>query len=384
MEHGQVVALACRHQYGRSGAMCSRCATRDWSGDRSLLEWLGELVGVRIGLSVTEDEVARVVREAMRDSPISDYKQANEVFGRRALERLGLRGAIAAGDGVIPRICAGVGDGELAVRAIAFMMERVIRPGEVSKQCAMPGAGSDLVDRFRARLPLDGVHVPQLEYGIWDTDAVECLQEALRLHGRAFADAVAVVVDEMRYRVARNPIVLGERQRWNDVLGLAELFSSESVLASYGRFFDQRFVNYLAANYEAIGAIHWRKFEGLVAEYFDRQGFRVEIGPGRNDNGVDIRVWEDDLFADTSPPTMLIQCKRVRREIDKVVVKALAADVAWEGAQRGLLVATADWSPGAREVVHTRNYAVTEVNRAAVQMWLEDLRVSGNGLWYPV
>ncbi|MFD3577150.1 hypothetical protein [Streptomyces sp. NPDC058644] len=84
--------------------------------------------------------MARIVREAMRESPIADYKQVNEVFGRRALERLGLRGAIAAGSGVIPRICAGVGDGELAVRAIAFLMERVVRPGEVpsSARCRVP------------------------------------------------------------------------------------------------------------------------------------------------------------------------------------------------------------------------------------------------------
>lgn len=115
--------------------MCSRCTTRDWAGDRSLLEWLGELIGVRIGLSVTEDEVARIIREATRDSPISDYKQANEVFGRRALERLGLRGAITAGDGVIPRICAEVGDGELAVRAIALRDPEV--PGQATNRVVL-------------------------------------------------------------------------------------------------------------------------------------------------------------------------------------------------------------------------------------------------------
>ncbi|GAA2321729.1 hypothetical protein Scani_00620 [Streptomyces caniferus] len=363
--------------------MCSKCASRDWSLDRSLLEWLAELVGIRIGLSVTEVELGHIVREAMLEFPISDYKQVNEVFGRSALERLGLRGAIAASQGVIPRVSERVGDGELVARAVAFMMERVVRPGVVSKECAIPGAGSDLVGQFRATRYLPAVHIPQLEYGIPDVGARECVAEALRLHGRDFADAVAAVVDEMQFRAARSPIVLGLRRNWDDILDLSELFSSESVMASYGRFFDQRFVNYLAANYEAIGSIHWRKFEGLVAEYFHRAGFQVEIGPGRNDNGVDIRVWDESLTADVSPPTLLIQCKRVRREIDKVVVKALAADVAWEGAQQGLLVATAEWSPGAREVVRSRSYQVTEVNRVALQMWLEEMRVAGSGMWYP-
>ncbi|MER5820757.1 restriction endonuclease [Streptomyces mirabilis] len=329
--------------------MCSNSADRDWSADRSLLEWLAEIVGIRIGLAVTEVELGRIVGEAMLEFPISDYKQVNEVFGRSVLERLGLRGSIAAGKGVIPRVSEKVGDADLAARAIAFMMERVVRPGVVSKECVMTGRGAYLVDRVREGESLAGVWIPQLEYGIREVDARACVAEALRLYGRRVADAVDAVVDEMQFRAARSPIVLGVRRSWDDVLDLSDLFSSESVMASYGRFFDQRFVNYLAANYDAIGAIHWRKFEGLVDEYFHRAGFQVEIGPGRNDNGVDIRVREKSLAADASPPTLLIQCKRVRREVDKVVVKALAADVAWEGAQQGLLVATADWSPGARE-----------------------------------
>jgi hypothetical protein len=102
----------------------------------------------------------------MREFPISDYKQVNEVFGRSALERLGLRGAIAAGKGVIPRVCKKIGDAELAAQAIAFMMKRMVRPGVASLECAMPGRGSDLVDQARGGRELSAVHIPQLEYGI--------------------------------------------------------------------------------------------------------------------------------------------------------------------------------------------------------------------------
>jgi restriction system protein len=83
------------------------------------------------------------------------------------------------------------------------------------------------------------------------------------------------------------------------------------------------------------------------------------------------------------PPTLIIQCKRERRKIGKVVVKALAADVEWEGAQQGLLVATAEWSPGVRELVKTRNYPVAEVNHDALQRWLVEMRGPGSGLWLP-
>ncbi|BFO23145.1 hypothetical protein SHKM778_95330 (plasmid) [Streptomyces sp. KM77-8] len=80
---------------------------------------------------------------------------------------------------------------------------------------------------------------------------------------------------------------------------------------------------------------------------------------------------------------MIVQCKRERLKISKVVVKALAADVAWEHARTGMLVATVDWSPGAREVVRTRSYPVQEVNGEAVRSWLKAMQSSDTGLWLP-
>ena len=55
-------------------------------------------------------------------------------------------------------------------------------------------------------------------------------------------------------------------------------------------------------------------------------GWHVELGPGRNDEGVDIRAWDAEPGAD-DPAVLLVQCKRTAARVDKVVVKALAADV---------------------------------------------------------
>lgn len=70
---------------------------------------------------------------------------------------------------------------------------------------------------------------------------------------------------------------------WHQTLELKDLFASESLSAMHGTFFDQRFVNYLSANFDKIGEIHWRQFEALAAEFFVRNGYQVDIGPGRND-----------------------------------------------------------------------------------------------------
>ena len=126
---------------------------------------------------------------------------------------------------------------------------------------------------------------------------------------------------------------------WDNTVELHDLFNSESLQTRYGKFFDQRFIDYLSQNFCRIDEINWRKFEGLTGEFFERAGFRVEMGPGRGDGGVDVRVWapEDDA---EKPPLILVQCKREQQKISQLVVKALWADVTWEGARSGLVVTT--------------------------------------------
>src|SRR5262249_49455769 len=129
------------------------------------------------------------------------------------------------------------------------------------------------------------------------------------------------------------------RIEWREIRDLDDLFQSEKLRAEYGKFFDQRFVNYLHKNFNRIDSIHWRQFEGLAAEYFDRLGYTVELGPGRNDEGVDIRLWDKDSNTG-GPPLVLVQCKRQKSKIEKVVIKALWADVLAEKAESGLIVTT--------------------------------------------
>jgi hypothetical protein len=58
---------------------------RHWSADRSRLEWLADLVVIRIGLAVTEAELERIVHETMRNFPIFDSKQgARSLRAQRA------------------------------------------------------------------------------------------------------------------------------------------------------------------------------------------------------------------------------------------------------------------------------------------------------------
>lgn len=168
------------------------------------------------------------------------------------------------------------------------------------------------------------------------------------------------------------------RIEWHDSIELKQLFESEALEASYGTFIDQRYIDYLYRNFDDIDGMHWRKFEALTCEYFSKEGYYVEIGKGRNDEGVDARIWPkmDDKEA---PPTMLIQCKRQKDKISKTIVKALWADVTYEKAESGLIVTSTAISPGAKKTMIARGYNVTYAERDTLRQWIKKMRTPFEG-----
>lgn len=167
---------------------------------------------------------------------------------------------------------------------------------------------------------------------------------------------------------------------WKSVEVLQSLFKGGAGRPEVGEFIDQRFVNYLIANHDRLSDMHWRKFEELTAEYFHHQGFTVELGPGANDDGIDIRVWKDDQDVKIDPPHILIQCKRQKAKVEKVVVKGLYADMQHFDAKYGLIVTSSELSPGARETILARGYPINEIDNAGLKKWLKALEKPGSGI----
>jgi len=165
----------------------------------------------------------------------------------------------------------------------------------------------------------------------------------------------------------------------DDLVKLTALFESEQLPVASDQWFDQRFVNYLDSHPERLKDIHWRQFEGLAAEWFQREGYDVQLGPGRNDGSIDLRLWQPGV-APGAPPAVIVQCKRQTRKIERVVVKALYADVLAEGAGAGLVVTTSDISPGAASDIAARAYPITSANRAQVQQWISAMRKPDAGI----
>lgn len=197
-------------------------------------------------------------------------------------------------------------------------------------------------------------------------------------YGKVGLQMAADLIEEMIAYQVRSPWNVPEELQWHDLLELKALFESEKLNAFYGEFFDQRYIDYLHRNEADLDKIHWRKFEELTAEYLDRSGYSVQLGPGRGDDGVDVRAWR--LKGDQGPPQVIVQCKRQKSKIEKVVIKALYADVVAEKADSGMIVTTSRLSKGAEATRRARHYPVQVADRATLREWLSKLRAPGAGI----
>lgn len=166
---------------------------------------------------------------------------------------------------------------------------------------------------------------------------------------------------------------------WYETKDLETLFNKENDVPENGKFIDQRFINYLAKQPQNISGMHWRNFEKLTAEYFERHGFIVDLGPGRNDDGIDIRVWKQ-LDYDGKPPTAIIQCKRIKQKVNKVTVKGLYADIEYNSAKYGLIVTASEISIGAQKTIAARGYPIQTIEGKNLQEWLKKLHKPWSGI----
>ena len=79
------------------------------------------------------------------------------------------------------------------------------------------------------------------------------------------------------------------------------------------------------------------------------------------------------------PPAIIIQCKRQRSLVSKIIVKSLYADVLDSGAASGLIVTTSRLAPGAKAVCRARGYPIGEADRGTVRRWVSEMRKPGLG-----
>lgn len=169
-------------------------------------------------------------------------------------------------------------------------------------------------------------------------------------------------------RVRNNSVSASERINYQGT-PLDDLFQSELTDAPEGAFISQKFLNFLAVNPEKLQKMLWRNFETFCSEYFLRIGYKVEIGPGRNDGGVDIMLYD----ADKSPekPVIIVQCKRYHqgRDVSIEAVKAFSTDVQFAGAEKGIIATTSRIAPGGKLVTRERKFSLEFAEAGTIEGW---------------
>ena len=165
------------------------------------------------------------------------------------------------------------------------------------------------------------------------------------------------------------------QKAWDGYVTLSDLFESENIPKNVisGQYFDQRYIDYLNTQTKQLRNIQWRQFEYLTAEYFQRNGYQVEVGSGRGDGGKDVTAKREDSV--TGPDLIVIQCKRYseRNPIDIDTVKAFWTTLNEEGATKGLVVTTSKLTSGAKSFCEAHKYRLNAVEYEMVQIWLKNL-----------
>ncbi|WP_179814281.1 restriction endonuclease [Allostreptomyces psammosilenae] len=321
---------------------------------------MSEFLGFKLGLNVSAEDLARAASAHGASEAWPDDMEAMYRYRSEALEYLALTLLAAFGD----PDAVGVRDSPPAIAPLVREFSEFPALEEVLDHVLQGLKGLPLNDRGDSLDPRPLLREVSQRWG------AEGALVAVRLMGTINARVTSSLWSRVR------------RTQHDSMLDLRDLFASESLPLPLGIFFDQRFIDYLDANIGDLPRMHWRQFEGLVAERLRREGMKVELGPGRADDGVDVRAWDPSAPTD-APAVLLVQCKRTTQKVDRVVVKALAADVMFEGARRGMVATTSAWSPGARATVEARSYPLEEANKATLAEWLAQMRTPGTGLWLP-
>nr|WP_297383617.1 restriction endonuclease [uncultured Roseateles sp.] len=116
-----------------------------------------------------------------------------------------------------------------------------------------------------------------------------------------------------------------------------------------------------------------RAFEILLSRVFQTQGFSAEPGPGSDDGGIDVKLWQRDPLGDV---LTLVQAKRYAPHL-KIKLEAVAAlhgVMSVERAPRGIFVTTSEYLPSARKFAARAGNIVQLATTHDVVRWCETAR----------
>ena len=131
---------------------------------------------------------------------------------------------------------------------------------------------------------------------------------------------------------------------------------------------NRELADYFARYPQRLVDLSWRQFEILLDAIFRNLGYDTELGSGRNDAGVDLRLCHKDSIGRI---VTLVQAKKydAAYPIKIEPVAALHGVVQREGAHRGLLVTTSRYLPSARRFAADLQSRIILADSGDVARW---------------
>lgn len=158
-------------------------------------------------------------------------------------------------------------------------------------------------------------------------------------------------------------------KEWDGTINLKDLFQSEKLPNLPNVYFDQRYIDYLCRQIDDLDKINWRQFEGLTAEFFKREGFKINLGTGRKDGGIDIFLYGQNN------ELIIVQCKRYKKDnyVKIEHVKALYFDIEANGAESALLATTSYLTDDGKKICSARHYNINAAEHDNIIQWLKKM-----------
>lgn len=146
---------------------------------------------------------------------------------------------------------------------------------------------------------------------------------------------------------------------WQWVCGLINQDTADVYHELYEQF---------AKRPEDLQRLDGRDFEMLLFRIFQSQGFEAILGPGRGDDGVDIRLLQRAPLGDVMT---LVQAKRYapHRKIGQTAVSALYGSMVLEKADKALFVTTSTYAPVSQRWAARTGGALELAEREHVVDW---------------
>jgi len=136
---------------------------------------------------------------------------------------------------------------------------------------------------------------------------------------------------------------------------------------------DPRLIAYIDSHPEELYSLTPRQFEEFIAELLSKMGYKVRLGPGSKDGGVDVFAERDQDFG---PELTLVQCKRHSpdHKVGEPIIKQLHADVNDRKASKGLVVTSSFFTSTALKYIESSKYRLAGADFDKLQGCIAHLR----------